>query len=167
METLSLVSINFHVCWPGEWTHVFDIWKIHYERQPMVSNTLNTRQNILYTSAQNTFRRCRVFFNLRFTRQPFSKKLSCYVLLNYSCGCCSLNSFLLQVRQKSHLFAFGAAVNSNLLLKKPEYRDFYLKNFQWAVLESALKWRNIEPTPVSYEISIYFRNVWLWSLFIS
>ena len=87
--------------------------------------------------------------------------------LHDSCGCCSLNSFSLQVRQKSHLFAFGAAVNSNLLLRKPEYRDFYLKNFQWAVLESALKWRVIEPTPVSYEISIYFRSVWLYCLFLS
>ena len=57
--------------------------------------------------------------------------------------------------QKSHLFAFGAAVNGNLILRKPEYREFYLKNFQWAVLEGDLKWPNVESKPVSYEIYIY------------
>lgn len=66
-----------------------------------------------------------------------------------------LPNLKMTVRQKSHLFAFGAAVNSNLLLRRPEYRDFYLKNFQWAVLESALKWRNVEPTPVRFTAGPY------------
>ncbi|KAM7444729.1 hypothetical protein ABFA07_006816 [Porites harrisoni] len=61
----------------------------------------------------------------------------------------------IKVKQKSHLFAFGAALNSNFLLHKPEYRDFYLKNFQWAVLESSLKWGYVEPKlgHISYDIA--------------
>ncbi|XP_074611783.1 uncharacterized protein LOC141866214 isoform X2 [Acropora palmata] len=56
-----------------------------------------------------------------------------------------LPNLKLTVKQESHLFAFGAAVNSNFLLTKPKYRDFYLTNFQWAVLESSLKWGVVEP----------------------
>ncbi|XP_068725993.1 uncharacterized protein [Montipora capricornis] len=58
-----------------------------------------------------------------------------------------LPTLKITVKQKSHLFAFGAAVNSNFLLTKPKYRDFYLNNFQWAVLESSLKWGVVEPRP--------------------
>lgn len=65
-----------------------------------------------------------------------------------------LQNLKMTVRQKSHLFAFGAAVNSKYLLHKPKYRDFYLKNFQWAVLESSLKWSYVEPSPGSFNYKI-------------
>ncbi|CAH1788825.1 unnamed protein product, partial [Owenia fusiformis] len=53
-----------------------------------------------------------------------------------------------EVSQKSRPFAFGSAVqamriNSSQLANKP-YQDFYYKNFEWAVLENALKWRQME-----------------------
>ncbi|KAK3731070.1 hypothetical protein QZH41_019227, partial [Actinostola sp. cb2023] len=49
------------------------------------------------------------------------------------------------VEQKKHKFGFGAAANTDNLIHNEKYRDFFLKNFEWAVLENAMKWPSTEP----------------------
>lgn len=68
---------------------------------------------------------------------------------------------LLQVRQKSHHFAFGAAVNSAIFLANKRYRDFFLDNFEWAVLESSLKWNVAEKKEVRYDENVMCPNVYV------
>lgn len=49
-----------------------------------------------------------------------------------------------------HGFPFGTAVNSKLYLHgtEPRYNDFINKHFNWAVLESNLKWKANAPRAV-------------------
>ncbi|XP_022345335.2 anti-sigma-I factor RsgI6-like [Crassostrea virginica] len=50
--------------------------------------------------------------------------------------------------QKKRAFAFGTAVGATQMTDNTHktYQDFVYKNFEWAVLENALKWRQMEWT---------------------
>jgi endo-1,4-beta-xylanase len=60
-----------------------------------------------------------------------------------------------QVRQIRHQFAFGSAINSNVLKvdRLNAYPTFFRDHFEWAVLENESKWYYNEPIPgyVTYE----------------
>lgn len=51
-----------------------------------------------------------------------------------------------QVRadQIKHHFAFGSCINMNAI-NNPDYADFFLNHFEWAVFENASKWFSNEP----------------------
>ena len=55
-----------------------------------------------------------------------------------------------QIEQKSHDYPFGTAVNTEAMLNSSlrKYQDFVYKNFNWAVLENALKWSKTEEKQV-------------------
>nr|KAG5710670.1 hypothetical protein BaRGS_035072 [Batillaria attramentaria] len=61
----------------------------------------------------------------------------------------------IQVLQKRKSFPFGTAVNSWKYVEQSssaqKYRDFLHTHFNWAVLENALKWRQLEPTQGHYQ----------------
>lgn len=59
-------------------------------------------------------------------------------------------SILLQVQQTKKSFPFGTAINSWQYVdaSKQKYRDFIHQHFNWAVLENALKWDQLEPNQV-------------------
>merc|ERR1712176_382944 len=50
----------------------------------------------------------------------------------------------IKVEQQKHDFPFGSAIDSRLLTSNTKYRDFFLDNFNYAVLENKHKWRQIE-----------------------
>ncbi|KAK3598375.1 hypothetical protein CHS0354_034548 [Potamilus streckersoni] len=51
----------------------------------------------------------------------------------------------IEVIQTKHAFPFGTAVAADLLLTgDARYRDFIYQHFNWAVLENALKWQQME-----------------------
>ncbi|XP_031553942.1 endo-1,4-beta-xylanase 1-like, partial [Actinia tenebrosa] len=50
----------------------------------------------------------------------------------------------IKVQQTKHRFGFGAAVNTESLIGNPKYRDFFFKHFEWAVMESSMKWPQVE-----------------------
>jgi endo-1,4-beta-xylanase len=55
------------------------------------------------------------------------------------------------VNQTKNYFAFGAALNHAVLQKKTpyeNYKKFFLENFEWATLETSMKWWNTEPERV-------------------
>ncbi|XP_062581777.1 uncharacterized protein LOC134243536 [Saccostrea cucullata] len=54
----------------------------------------------------------------------------------------------IQLVQQRHAFPFGTAVKASLLVDDAHhaYQDFIYNNFNWAVLENALKWRLLEWT---------------------
>ena len=55
--------------------------------------------------------------------------------------------------QTSHDFPFGSAVKhseiSGTAADNVKYQDCYYENFNWAVLENALKWKQMERNQVS------------------
>eukprot|EP00112_Aurelia_sp_Birch-Aquarium-sp1_P016710 Seg381.27 transcript_id=Seg381.27/GoldUCD/mRNA.D3Y31 product="Anti-sigma-I factor RsgI6" protein_id=Seg381.27/GoldUCD/D3Y31 len=55
-----------------------------------------------------------------------------------------LSTIRVKVEQKRHHFGFGSAVNHSPLEDNAEYRDFFMKNFEWGVPESAMKWPIME-----------------------
>lgn len=52
-----------------------------------------------------------------------------------------------EVVQKRHDFAFGSAVGATQIVDPTlkGYQDCFYDNFEWAVLENALKWKQMEP----------------------
>lgn len=50
----------------------------------------------------------------------------------------------IRAKQTRHLFAFGSVVNTNLPTN-PDYREFFLNHFEWAVFENETKWFYNEP----------------------
>ncbi|KAK3598372.1 hypothetical protein CHS0354_034545 [Potamilus streckersoni] len=55
----------------------------------------------------------------------------------------------IEVVQMKHSFPFGTAVAATeLLTGDTRYKNFIYKHFNWAVLENALKWQQMEPTRV-------------------
>lgn len=62
---------------------------------------------------------------------------------------------LFKVSQRRHKFAFGSAVGATQIVDTEDpvlqkYQEFFYDNFEWAVIENALKWRLMEWTQVSY-----------------
>ena len=55
-----------------------------------------------------------------------------------------------------HAFPFGTAMQANLVSDTSgtyqAYQDFFYNNFNYAVLENALKWKQMEPNQVSTHI---------------
>ena len=55
-----------------------------------------------------------------------------------------------------HAFPFGTAMQANLVSDTSgtyqAYQDFFYNNFNYAVLENALKWKQMEPNQVSIDI---------------
>ena len=68
-------------------------------------------------------------------------------------------NFPLQFEMLKHAFPFGTAMQANLVSDTSgiyqAYQDFFYNNFNYAVLENALKWRQMEPNQV--QIYAYFR----------
>lgn len=64
-----------------------------------------------------------------------------------------------RVRQLRNHFAFGTAINVNLITN-PTYAAFFKDHFQWAVLEGESKWANNEPEPgyITYNKADYLIN---------
>ena len=56
-----------------------------------------------------------------------------------------------QIKQTKSKFAFGTAVKASYITDSTHktYQDFIYNNFEWAVLENALKWRQMEWTKVN------------------
>jgi len=56
-----------------------------------------------------------------------------------------------QIKQTKSKFAFGTAVKASYITDSTHkaYQDFIYNNFEWAVLENALKWRLMEWTKVN------------------
>lgn len=54
----------------------------------------------------------------------------------------------IELNQTKNAFAFGTAVNADAIHDPAQtgYQDFFYNNFEWAVLENALKWRLMEWT---------------------
>ena len=48
------------------------------------------------------------------------------------------------IQQQSHAFPFGSAIDAQLFASNPKYRDFFYQNFNYAVFENKMKWRQIE-----------------------
>jgi len=48
------------------------------------------------------------------------------------------------IQQTKHAFPFGSAVDSSLFVQNQQYREFFLNNFNIAVLENKLKWKQLE-----------------------
>ena len=48
------------------------------------------------------------------------------------------------IEQTKHAYPFGSAVDSSLLVSNQQYRNFFMDNFNIAVLENKLKWKQIE-----------------------
>lgn len=61
---------------------------------------------------------------------------------------------LIQVEQTKHRFGFGAAINTKSLIDNEKYRDFFLKHFEWGVMESSMKWTETEKKKVTRLLSI-------------
>jgi hypothetical protein len=63
-----------------------------------------------------------------------------------------------QIKQTKSKFAFGTAVKASYITDSTHktYQDFIYNNFEWAVLENALKWRQMEWTKVN-DILIYIQ----------
>ncbi|XP_067939969.1 anti-sigma-I factor RsgI6-like [Watersipora subatra] len=57
-----------------------------------------------------------------------------------------LSNVEVKLEQLNHEFGFGTAVAADFLQTNTNYRNWYLNNFEWAVLENALKWRQVEWT---------------------
>ena len=71
----------------------------------------------------------------------------------------------MQVLQTSKSFPFGTCVNSWKYVDPAmqRYRDFIHQHFNWAVLENALKWRQLERTEVGcrvYGVSVHQDGLW-------
>lgn len=66
----------------------------------------------------------------------------------------------MQLVQKKRAFAFGTAVSASYMTDplQKTYQDFVYNNFEWAVLENALKWRQMEWTEVRLCIFISLLN---------
>ena len=50
----------------------------------------------------------------------------------------------IKVEQKRHDFPFGSAIDARLLTSNSNYRKFFMDNFNYAVFENKMKWRQIE-----------------------
>jgi len=61
-----------------------------------------------------------------------------------------------QLTQKRMEFMFGSAVSAWTIMDptKNAYRDVFYRNFEWGVLENALKWAAMEHTRVIHDSSI-------------
>ena len=61
-------------------------------------------------------------------------------------------SLKLQFEMLKHAFPFGTALKAKLVSDRSgthqAYQDFFLNNFNFAVLENALKWTQMEPNEV-------------------
>ncbi|XP_076438669.1 anti-sigma-I factor RsgI6-like isoform X3 [Babylonia areolata] len=71
------------------------------------------------------------------------------------------NELRIQVVQKSKAFPLGTVVNSWTYVdeRKWRYRDFIHTHFNWAVLESSLKWGHVEPSQGHYNFNLPLRVV--------
>ncbi|XP_033749066.1 anti-sigma-I factor RsgI6-like [Pecten maximus] len=54
----------------------------------------------------------------------------------------------IELKQTKNAFAFGTAINADAIHDPAQtgYQDFFYNNFEWAVIENALKWRLMEWT---------------------
>ena len=70
------------------------------------------------------------------------------VLTILSSGGQAIGGAEVQVRQIRHHFAFGSAINYNVLQagRVNRYADFFREHFEWAVLENESKWYSNEPS---------------------
>merc|ERR1712106_165407 len=50
----------------------------------------------------------------------------------------------IKVEQQKHDFPFGSAIDAKLLTSNANYRKFFFDNFNYAVFENKMKWRQIE-----------------------
>ena len=48
------------------------------------------------------------------------------------------------IQQQKHLFPFGSAIDAQLFATNHKYRQFFYDNFNYAVFENKMKWRQIE-----------------------
>eukprot|EP00105_Crassostrea_gigas_P010616 XP_011425963.1 PREDICTED: uncharacterized protein LOC105327293 isoform X1 [Crassostrea gigas] len=60
----------------------------------------------------------------------------------------NVHGISIELVQKKRAFAFGTAVSASYMTDQSQrtYQDFVYNNFEWAVLENALKWRQMEWT---------------------
>ncbi len=69
------------------------------------------------------------------------------------------------MKQTKNYFAFGAALNRQVLFKKTtseKYKKFFLENFQWATLETSMKWWKTEPERVIIACSVNSHKCHKW-----
>lgn len=71
-------------------------------------------------------------------------------------GKCKEKDYKLTMTQEKYQFGFGACVKGPLF-SRPEqevYRQFIYTNFNWAVLENTLKWKNMETTRGNLKLTV-------------
>ena len=58
--------------------------------------------------------------------------------------------YFLQIKQTKSKFGFGTAFNANLINDNTHtaYQNWLYNNFEWAVPENAMKWKQMEWTHV-------------------
>lgn len=71
-------------------------------------------------------------------------------------GTCEEKDYQLTLTEEKYHFGFGACVKGRLMANPKEeiYRQFIYKNFNWAVLENALKWGKTEQKKGKLDLSI-------------
>lgn len=75
------------------------------------------------------------------------QQIKCHLQsFRFSNGYC----FLFQIKQTKSKFGFGTAFNARYITDSTHqaYQNFIYNNFEWAVPENALKWRQVEWTRV-------------------
>merc|ERR1719436_1848579 len=50
----------------------------------------------------------------------------------------------IKIEQQKHDFPFGSAIDARLLTSNANYRKFFFDNFNYAVFENKMKWRQVE-----------------------
>ena len=70
---------------------------------------------------------------------------------------------MLQVEQTRHEFAFGSAIQADLIsgtdARALGYQTVFYNMFEWAVIENALKWRQMEWNRVRKMKDVYVGKV--------
>ena len=69
------------------------------------------------------------------------RKVDLTVVADYGA---SHSNVTIKVEQQKHDFPFGSAIDAKLLTSNANYRKFFFDNFNYAVFENKMKWRQIE-----------------------
>ena len=75
-----------------------------------------------------------------------------YYYFSVNCGEYDPSSLNIHVSLYRHDFAFGSAVVAQRISSEDDedkkYQDVYYENFEWAVFNNAMKWRQMEQVKV-------------------
>ena len=66
------------------------------------------------------------------------RKVNLSVVTNYN------QPVVVHIEQQTHAFPIGSAIDAKLFLANDKYRNFFYENFNYAVFENRMKWRQIE-----------------------